>query len=352
MDYYGTLGPSCADRAVLRRMFEAGMTGLRLNLSHCALASCEEWLASLREAAQDAGVHPELLIDLEGPELRVGAFDEPLVLTEGMSLPAGRLRLPAVVEEALLPGKRLLLDDGKILLEVRQENEAEGGTAGEAAGKEEAQLRVLRGGLLRSRKSVAVEGMSFPLPALTDADRANLREASRFGVTGVMLPFVRSERDLLELREALREAGADGVRIFCKIESLEGVARVVTLLPYADELVIARGDLGNCVNLWELPALQKELAGICRRAGKPFLVVTQMLASMEHAAVPTRAEVADIFNAVLDGASSVMVTGETAVGEYPVQTMEYLVRTGREAEKYRQRMRTEGSETEFSENNI
>jgi pyruvate kinase len=131
------------------------------------------------------------------------------------------------------------------------------------------------------------------------------------------------------------EAGCGHLRLFAKIENREGMEKLPELIEVCDEIVIARGDLGNAMPLWELPAAQKIIAARCRAAGRDFMVVTQMLASMEHSPVPTRAEVGDIFNAVLDGAASVMVTGETAVGEYPVETIRYLVKAAREAERYR-----------------
>jgi pyruvate kinase len=147
----------------------------------------------------------------------------------------------------------------------------------------------------------------------------------------VMLPFVRGAEDIRNLRQALAEAGAPQLKILAKIENLAGVQALPEFLPLVNEVVIARGDLGNAMPLWELPRCQKQLSAACRAAGVPFMVVTQMLDSMHTRAVPTRAEVSDIYNAVLDGASSLMLTGETAAGQYPVQAMEYLVRTARTA---------------------
>ena len=149
-----------------------------------------------------------------------------------------------------------------------------------------------------------------------------------------MLPFVRSPEDLKILGGVLKEADAGHIRIFAKIENKDGQEKLPELLPYADEIVIARGDLGNSMPLWELPRAQYEIGNLCRQAGKPYMVVTQMLASMEHAAVPTRAEVSDIFYAILHGASSVMLTGETAAGEYPVEAMEYMCKTVKSAVGY------------------
>ena len=320
---YGTLGPACSDTETLARLFAAGMTGVRLNLSHVGLPAAAEQIERLHAAAQRCGVTPQLLIDMQGPELRVGVLPAPLALEDGALVRLGaEIPLPAAVLPHLLPGQEVLLDDGKLLLRVKEV--LPGG----------ALAQVERGGVLQSRKSAALPGVDVRLPAMTDSDRENLRLAGDYGVTGVMQPFVRGREDLETVRSALDAAGGRDVRLFAKIENLEGVEKLPELLPAADEIVIARGDLGNAGPLWKLPALQKRIAAACRAEGRPFMVVTQMLASMEQNPVPTRAEVSDIFNAVLDGAASVMVTGETAVGRHPVEAMEYLARTVREAEAY------------------
>lgn len=322
---YGTLGPACSDTETLVRLFDAGMTGVRLNLSHVGLPGAAEQIEHLHAAARRRGVTTQLLIDMQGPELRVGALPAPLALEDGASVRLGaEIPLPAAVLPHLLPGQEVLLDDGKLLLYVL-EPLPDGALA-----------QVERGGVLQSRKSAALPGVDVHLPAMTDSDRENLRLAGDYGVTGVMQPFVRGREDLETVRSALDAAGGRGIRLFAKIENLDGVEKLPELIPAADEIVIARGDLGNSGPLWKLPALQKRIAAACREAGRPFMVVTQMLASMEQNPVPTRAEVSDIFNAVLDGAASVMVTGETAVGRHPVEAMEYLVHTVREAEAYRQ----------------
>ena len=322
---YGTLGPACSDTETLVRLFAAGMTGVRLNLSHIGLPGAAEQIEHLHAAARRCGVTTQLLIDMQGPELRVGALPVPLALEDGAAVRLGAdVPLPAAVLPHLLPGQEVLLDDGKLLLRVL-EPLPNGALA-----------RVERGGVLQSRKSAALPGVDVRLPAMTDSDRENLRLAGDYGVTGVMQPFVRGREDLETVRSALDAAGGQSIRLFAKIENLDGVEKLPELIPAADEIVIARGDLGNAGPLWKLPALQKRIAAACREAGRPFMVVTQMLASMEQNPVPTRAEVSDIFNAVLDGAASVMVTGETAVGRHPVEAMEYLVHTVREAEAYRQ----------------
>lgn len=319
--YYATLGPACQQADLLCEMFRSGITGVRLNLSHGSLSHRQEQLSILRQAAFQAGCHPELLIDLQGPELRIGSLPAPIFLEQGggVLLGEGGIPVPPHILEALESGDMLLLDDGRLLLEALH-------SSGESCS-----CRVLRGGLLRSRKSMAVSGKEIPSPTLTEEDLENLSLAKSCGVTGVMLPFVRGKEDLAALRNALHARNASQIRILAKIETLSGVDALDSILPETDELVIARGDLGNCQPLWKLPALQKRIAALCQNHGKPFMVVTQLLASMEQQAVPTRAEVSDIFNAVLDGASSLMLTGETAAGPFPLEAVQYLVRTGEEA---------------------
>lgn len=316
MHFYGTIGPACAQAETLCRMAAAGMTGIRMNLSHGSLAAHADWLALVREA----GIR-ELLIDLQGPELRIGQLAQPLELNAGDTLVLGEggVPCPAALIKAAPAGQEILLDDGKLLVQVAD------------ARPEALNCTVLRGGLLQSRKSIAVPGLCVPSPTLTAEDEENLRIAADCGVTGVMLPFVRSAEDIRTLRKALEAAGAGHIRIFAKIENLAGVQALPEFLPLVDEVVIARGDLGNAMPLWELPRCQKQLSAACKAANVPFMVVTQMLDSMHTRAVPTRAEVSDIYNAVLDGASSLMLTGETAAGQYPMQAMEYLVKTAQTA---------------------
>ena len=396
---YGTLGPACQDEKILTEMFALGMTGMRLNLSHVTLAES----GKMKWAAESCGVKPQLLIDLQGPELRTGAVAEPILLkneeiveicaaadwktenerndrcgdmdlirsatdqkdqkvvefleknsreeltetadkkknsesspvqnrTSAQRMSA-RIELPDITIPYLIPGQEILLDDGKIHLKVVENSENIKPGSGE---KRRYFAKVLWGGLLKSRKSAAFPGAKINSPTLTKADLENIRLAKEMGVTGVMQPFVRGREDLECVKNALQEAGAEDVKLFAKIENLDGVRKLEELLPGADEIVIARGDLGNAVHLWDLPSVQREISQKCQATGKPFMVVTQMLASMERNPVPTRAEVNDIFHAVLDGASSVMVTGETAAGDYPVEVIRYLVNTVRSAELVRQ----------------
>lgn len=330
MKIYGTIGPACQEEQKLEKMFRLGMTGMRLNVSHSSLEDVAEWIVGLHRAADSCNITADLLIDLQGPELRVGDFRfvESYPLKDGETIFLSRqdetetIPVPQVVLEDTKSGQEILLDDGKILLKVVsvQDNKVK--------------CSVVRGGNLLPRKSIALPGKQMDTPTLTKADLDNIRLAKSYGVTGVMLPFVRGAQDIRNLRQTLQEAGASDIEIYAKIENFAGVEALNEIIDEADEVVIARGDLGNAMSLWELPAIQKKIADMCNARNRRFMVVTQMLASMEHSKVPTRAEVSDIFNAVLDGASSVMLTGETAAGEYPIEAMMYMVRTVKEAIKY------------------
>lgn len=348
IDVFGTLGPSCRDEQVLSSMFAEGMTGIRINLSHVMLKDCLEDLDKVKRAAAKSGIVPKILIDMQGPELRIGKLDVPISLNEGDELvfeatvpdktdtypgktdahpgkantqPSDNtIILDKRILEALEVTDEILLDDGKIAATII---EAESSSA---------KARITRGGILNGKKSIAIVAKSVDMPALTDSDIENIKLACKSGIYGVMQPFVRSADDLKMLRSVLDDNGGKDIKIYAKIENTRGVDNLETFFEVADEIIIARGDLGNAVPLWTLPGVQKDIAARCSRAHKPFMVVTQMLSSMEHSKVPTRAEVSDIYNAVLDGAASVMVTGETAVGEYPTDVIRYMRKTVEAAE--------------------
>lgn len=324
IDVFGTLGPACDDENVLSDMFAMGMTGIRVNLSHVMLTDCSESIERIKRAAKKSGVCPKILIDMQGPELRIGKFNGKIALEAGQIAKIGKEGIPldSSISERLEAGDELLLDDGKILAEVAAKDE------------QGAVLRIIRGGELSQRKSILIRGKEITLPAITSDDRDNLKLAGRCDITGIMQPFVRSRRDLEEVRAALKECGCDSLKIYAKIENRAGMENIRSFIELCDEVIIARGDLGNSMPLWELPRAQKQISKMCNECKKPFMVVTQMLASMEKSPVPTRAEVSDIYNAVLDGASSVMVTGETAVGVNPVEVIRYLSNTVSQAAKY------------------
>ena len=353
IELFGTLGPSCSEVSVLKEMIEEGMTGMRLNLSHSGLTQAAGLIRNYHEAAALCGVSPELLIDLQGPELRIGALQEPVELPDGAVFRLAEdcfensgddLPLVPVAQHiirAMNTGDRVLFDDGAIEAEVILAPDVSGATPLPSEGPDvsgaaplRARLRVVRGSVLKSRKSLKIVDRSVDGPVLTPQDIQNLQLVREYGVTSVMLPFVRSGRDLRTLRAAMEELGCGDLRIFAKIENREGVAHIEDIIPEADMVVIARGDLGNDVPLWELPGVQIDLGEACKAAGKPFLVVTQLLYSMTERPVPTRAEMSDIFYAVTGGASALMLTNETAAGKYPAAAMRYL-RLAAEAAKRR-----------------
>lgn len=323
---YATFGPACRKEDTIKQMIETGMTGMRLNLSHTTLRESEEYLMAYQKAADICGVSPQILIDMQGPELRVGKIQEPITLVEGSSinLSNGEIPIPECVAKELEQGDEILLDDGKLLLKVERIQD------------ESIFAKVLRGGILKSGKSIKVCGKDIYMPALTEHDIENIKVAKQYGVTALMQPFVRGEKDLIEVRETLRRYGADDIKIYAKIENQIGIKHLEEIASQSDVIIIARGDLGNDMPLWELPAAQHKIEKICHKLNKPYIVVTQMLASMETQPVPTRAEVSDIYHAVFNGAYGVMITAESAIGKYPVEAVHFLANTAHTAEAIRE----------------
>ena len=320
MRYYATLGPSCCDAAALSALLRRGVTGFRLNLSHTPLAARTDWIDALHEAERKTGLRAQLMIDLRGPEVRIGDMPAPLPLAEGAAVTLGAdIPVDGDVLDALRPGMTVLLDDGAMALTV-----VYGGVC-----------RVTRGGTLTGHKSLTLEGVDLRRPALCEADLADLSQAAALGVNAVMQPFVRSAGDLRVVRQTMAENGLADAELFAKVENQPGLDALPDWLALCDVVTIARGDLGSSLPLERLPAAQKHIAALCRSRGKPFLVVTQLLHSMIDHPSPTRAEVLDIYNAVLDGADCLMLTGETAQGRYPLESADWLIRVAQEAEKAR-----------------
>lgn len=345
MIYYGTIGPACADPTILSEMLNNGMTGIRLNLSHGTLKDNMNLVNLVKDCLCSDERFEDFLIDLQGPELRIGDLREPILLEDNIEylIP----EIPKVVVDHIKVGQELLFDDGKIAAVYLGTGECDtvsdetihhqkvclSVNQSDIQMKRTIQCVIKRGGILKSRKSIAIPGVVIDMPTLTSEDLENISMASECGVTSVMLPFVRNNNDIKNLRTALNEANAGHIKIHAKIESMEGYKAIEEFMDYADHIVIARGDLGNAVPLWELPGLQRRIEDICRKHKKPYMVVTQMLNSMIENPVPTRAEVNDIYLAVYHGAASIMLTGETAAGRYPVEAMRYMVNTGNQALK-------------------
>ncbi|HBT47277.1 MAG TPA: pyruvate kinase [Peptococcaceae bacterium] len=325
-----TLGPASEKVEVLKKMILAGMKVARFNFSHGSHEEHGARMAALRQAAAEVGARVALLLDTQGPEIRLGEVKPGVVLQEGQEVIL--TTAPVAGDENRLPvnlpglprqvrtGQTVLIDDGLIELEVA------------AAGGEEVRCLVRSGGRVSSRKGVNLPGADVDLPALTDKDRADLEFGLAQGIDFVAASFVRSAGDVEEIRRFLEERGAR-VGIIAKIETRSGVENFDEILAAADGIMVARGDLGVEIPVEEVPLVQKIIIRKCNAAGKPVITATQMLESMITNPRPTRAETADVANAILDGTDAIMLSGETAVGRYPVEAVATMARIARRAEE-------------------
>ncbi len=320
MEIYGTFGPTCYKQETIEEMFRLGMTGMRLNLSHSNLEDHPDWIENFKRAKEVVGVSADLLIDMKGPELRIGKLIEPIVLLKDQMILVSNLAFPTHILDALLPNQTILLDDGRIELEM----------------KENGYALVTRGGTLLSNKSIALPGCTIEQSVLTDSDIENLKLASKYGVTGIMQPFVRSEEDLIFIQEKMDELDIS-LKVYAKIENMDGLEHLTSFFPYCSQIIIARGDLANAVGLVNIARVQHQIEQQCKLHNMPYMVVTQMLHSMIENPVPTRAEVNDIYSSVYQGASSIMLTQETANGKYPIEAMRTFVEIAETALKDRKK---------------
>lgn len=326
-----TVGPASRDPATIRALLDAGTDAFRLNFSHGAAAEHAETCRRIREAAATLGREVAVVQDLGGPKMRTGPLAAPLPLHEGDSLVVelgdftggpGRVACPV---EALFtsvePGHRLLVDDGHIELKVT------------AVDQGRLTTRVVSGGVLDSHKGINVPDVALRTTALTPKDREDLAAGVAMGVDLVALSFVQTPDDIVTARAAAASAGASDLPIIAKIEKPQAVDRVDEILQVADGLMVARGDLGVEMPLERLPAVQRQLVLAARRRGVPVIVATQVLESMRVQPRPTRAEVTDAAHAVDEGVDAIMLSGETAVGRYPVRAVATLDAIVVEAEK-------------------
>jgi pyruvate kinase len=319
-----TVGPACREVEVLARMIEAGLDVARINASHADAAVIKAEVESLREASERAGREIGIILDLMGPKIRVGEIakgkaalsegEELALTTEEVLGDSARVSLNyPELPLALKSGDTVLLDDGAIRLRVTNITD------------KEVLTEVEEGGILRSRRGVNLPGASLDLPSLTDKDLADLEVGMDMGVDWIALSLVRSREDVLRLRQALRDRGGD-LPIIAKIEKEEAVEDIEALVEEADAVMVARGDLGVEMPLEEIPLLQKKIIEVAARQGKPVITATQMLQSMIENPSPTRAEVTDVANAVFDGTDAVMLSGETAIGRYPLKAVDTMQR--------------------------
>jgi pyruvate kinase len=323
-----TLGPSSDERECLRSLIEAGVDAVRFNLSHGKHEEHSERAWLVREIAAEVGRPVALIADLQGPKLRIGDLAEPVVLHTGDEITVcaeesatdGELPVaPAVIGDVLERGHDVLIDDGLVRLRVDE------------VSRGRARCAVLVGGLVSSHKGVNLPGVPIPIPSLTRKDVADLGWALETGVDFVALSFVRSAADVRELRALIEEEGSHA-HVIAKIEKSEAVDALDDVLTETDAVMVARGDLGVEIGPALVPLVQKRIIHKALERGKPVITATQMLETMVHSPEPTRAEASDVANAILDGTSAVMLSGETAVGEYPVEAVAYMDRIARAVE--------------------
>ena len=323
-----TLGPASSDRSVIASLFQAGADVFRINMSHTTHERMRELVRAIRAVESEHGRPIGILVDLQGPKLRVGSFAaNPATLIKGASFAldadpapgdARRVHLPhPEIFAAIEPGHTLLLDDGKVRLVATDFT------------SERILTRVEVGGKLSDRKGVSLPDTTVPFSALAEKDRSDLEAALDTGIDWVALSFIQRPEDIAEAKKITRGRAA----VMAKIEKPQAVHRLGEIMDLADALMVARGDLGVEMPLEKVPGVQKLMTRITRRAGKPVVVATQMLESMITSPVPTRAEVSDVSTAIFEGADAIMLSAESAAGQYPVEAVATMNRIAEEVER-------------------
>ncbi len=322
-----TLGPASGNREIISRLFQAGADVFRINMSHTNHERMRELVASIRQVETEHNRPIGILVDLQGPKLRLGTFkDGGAEIDKGRDFildadpapgDARRVQLPhPEIFAAIKPGDSLLIDDGKLRLIATEVEDR----------RIVAQVEV--GGKVSNRKGVSLPDTIIPLAALTAKDIADLEAGLDAGADWIALSFIQRPEDIADAKKLTRGRAA----VMAKIEKPQAVARLGDILELADALMVARGDLGVEMPLEKVPGVQKEMTRACRRAGKPVVVATQMLESMITSPVPTRAEVSDVATAIFDGADAVMLSAESASGQYPVEAVATMNRIAEEVE--------------------
>ena len=337
-----TLGPSTATLDQVSGLVKAGMDGARLNFSHGTQEQHAESARLVRVVQKEVGRPIALIADLQGPKLRIGELEQPVRLATGdevvvtgdeardSELPVR----PSVLGQVLQPGHDVLIDDGLVRLRV------------EAVAQGKARCAVVVGGLVAAHKGVNVPGVPVPIPSLTRKDAEDLEFALQLDVDFIALSFVRSAADVRDLKALIEQAGSPA-HVIAKIEKAEAVDALLAILDETHAVMVARGDLGVEIGPEVVPLLQKRIIKAALDRGKPVITATQMLESMVHQPEPTRAEASDIANALLDGTSAVMLSEETAIGEYPlesVRTMDRIAKAIEPSIEYRHQFPQPGDE--------
>ena len=326
-----TLGPAWDTPEQMVALLEAGVDIVRVNASHGTPEIRARWITALTLVLADRarlGMSGAILLDLQGPRIRVGKLEAPLLLRRGESVvfapeaDAGESEIPTTYRELahdVSPGSRILLDDGLLSVEVTE------------VWGDRVKGRVQYGGELKSNKGINLPGIEVSAPAVSDRDREEVARAIELGVDFIAISFVRKPEDVEELRRLVPKT----IRLIAKIEKDTALKNMRAILQVADGIMVARGDLGVELPFEEVPLAQKRLIREANLCNKPVITATQMLESMVHAPRPTRAEASDVANAILDGTDAVMLSAETAVGDYPVEAVEAMVRIAREVEGQR-----------------
>ena len=319
-----TLGPASSKKSVLKAMVDEGVNVFRINFSHADYDDVKERIIMIRELNEEYDTNVAILGDLQGPKLRVGVMKEEVVVNDGdeLTFVTGKefkgtkervymnyQNFPRDVQK----GERILLDDGKLIFEVLDTDK-----------KSEVKAKVIQGGPLRSKKGVNLPNTNISLPALTEKDVKDALFAIEQQVDWIALSFVRHAEDLMQLEELIKENSEYKIPIIAKIEKPEAVENIDKIVSYCDGLMVARGDLGVEIPAQEVPLIQKQLVLRAKQARIPVIIATQMMETMISSLTPTRAEVNDVANSVMDGADAVMLSGETSVGSYPVQVIQKM----------------------------
>lgn len=327
-----TIGPASDSETMIAELFDAGMNVSRHNFSHGSHESHRITMDRVRRVAREKGLYSAILLDTKGPEIRVKKFkDGRIFLTEGdpVTIVGGEDFLGDAtrfaityreLEGTLKPGNHILLNDGLVDLEVVS---VKGNVA---------ETIVRNSGEVSDNKSSNFPGVRTNLPALTEQDRGDIRFGVEFGVDIIAASFIRKASDVLAIRRVLHEFGGADIQIYSKIENQEGVDNVDEIIRYSDGIMVGRGDLGVEIPLEQIPVIQKMIIRKCNAAGKPVITATQMLDSMVRNPRPTRAEVSDVANAIMDGSDAVMLSGETASGAWPVEAVQTMARIAVETE--------------------
>lgn len=355
-----TLGPACSNKETLVKMIEAGMNVARINLSHGTYDDIKNHVERVHEAEAETGKHVAILLDTKGPEVRVGMFENNSVVLKkgqdfalykddvlgdekGVSISYPRL-VDIFMKDPAIIGRQVLFDDGKIVMKVKSTQ------------SDRIILSVEAGGKLSNRKSLNIPDYIINMPYVSAQDRRDLEFGLSLGATFIAASFVRSAEDVTTLRDYIASLGYDNIEIISKIENQSGVSDIDNIIRVSDGIMVARGDMGVEIPFIKLPEIQKSIIRKCVACGKFVITATQLLESMTTCPRPTRAEISDVANAVYDGTSAVMLSGESAAGKYPVESVKALCDICTEAERHpellvlREFLHREPAEASFREN--